>query len=87
MLRPEWNTLDLLFRNPELFLEFITWNCWKSRNLSYFLDKRTVRLVSGASLIFSAAKAQWLQVLQGLNISAKNSDGDFSETVVSRLFS
>ncbi|KAB1212065.1 hypothetical protein CJ030_MR5G024637 [Morella rubra] len=68
-------------KNPELLLEFITWNCWKSRNLSYFLDKRTVRLVSGASLIFSAAKAQWLQVLQGLNISAKNSDGDFSETV------
>ncbi|KAF3967417.1 hypothetical protein CMV_008584 [Castanea mollissima] len=67
--------------NVEPLLEFITWNHWKSRNLSYFLDKRTVRLVSGASLIFSAPKVQWIQVFQGLNISAKSSDNDFSETI------
>ncbi|XP_065624291.1 uncharacterized protein LOC111992210 [Quercus suber] len=67
--------------NVELLLDFITWNHWKSRNLSYFLDKRTVRLVSGASLIFSAPKIQWMQVFQGLNISAKSSDNDFSETI------
>nr|POE76456.1 hypothetical protein CFP56_56210 [Quercus suber] len=67
--------------NVEPLLEFITWNHWKSRNISYFLDKRTVRLVSGASLIFSAPKVQWIQVFQGLNISAKSSDNDFSETI------
>ncbi|XP_030935471.1 uncharacterized protein LOC115960658 isoform X1 [Quercus lobata] len=67
--------------NVEPLLEFITWNHWKSRNLSYFLDKRTVRLVSGASLIFSAPKVQWIQVFQGLNVSAKSSDNGFSETI------
>ncbi|KAM3683367.1 hypothetical protein ACJW31_12G142000 [Castanea mollissima] len=71
--------------NVEPLLEFITWNHWKSRNLSYFLDKRTVRLVSGASLIFSAPKVQWIQVFQGLNISAKSSDNDFSETIESSI--
>lgn len=74
-------------RNVEPLLEFITWNHWKSRNLSYFLDKRTIRLVSGASLIFSAPKVQWIQVFQGLIISAKSSDNDFSETIVSWLIS
>ncbi|KAM3731167.1 hypothetical protein ACB098_12G142200 [Castanea mollissima] len=71
--------------NVEPLLEFITWNHWKSRNLSYFLEKRTVRLVSGASLIFSAPKVQWIQVFQGLNISAKSSDNDFSETIESSI--
>lgn len=67
--------------NVEPLLEFITWNHWKSRHLSYFLDKRTVRLVSGASLIFSAPKVQWIQVFQGLNISAKSGDNDICETI------
>ncbi|XP_065874536.1 uncharacterized protein [Euphorbia lathyris] len=31
---------------------FITWNPWKSFNISYFLHTRTARLVSGASMIF-----------------------------------
>ncbi|KAL5715788.1 hypothetical protein ACHQM5_017562 [Ranunculus cassubicifolius] len=33
---------------------------------SIILDKRTVRLVSGAKLIFSAPKVQWLQVFERL---------------------
>jgi hypothetical protein len=77
--------LTFLFRNVDLLLEFITWKHWKSRSLSYYLDKRTVRLVSGASLIFSAPKVQWIQVFQGLNISAKSSENDSSEIIVSRL--
>lgn len=79
--------LLLFSRNVEPLLEFITWNHWKSRHLSYFLDKRTVRLVSGASLIFSAPKVQWIQVFQGLNISAKSGDNDICETIVSWLIS
>lgn len=67
--------------NVEMLLEFIIWKHWKSRSLSYFLDKRTIRLVSGASLIFSAPKVQWIQVFQGLNISAKSSEHDSSEII------
>ncbi|XP_035550592.1 uncharacterized protein LOC109010736 [Juglans regia] len=67
--------------NVELLLDLITWNHWKSRNLSYFIDKRTLRLVSGASLIFCGPKDQWMKVFQGLNISAERSDNDFSETI------
>ncbi|CAI9768716.1 unnamed protein product [Fraxinus pennsylvanica] len=58
----------------------VVWNQWRSRNLSYMLDKRTMRLVSGASLIFSAPKDQWIQILGRLNVSAETDD-DLSETI------
>ncbi|CAL5353589.1 unnamed protein product [Camellia sinensis] len=60
----------------EQLIEYDTWNCWKKGTLSYFLDKRTIRLVSGASMIFSAPKVQWVQVFERLNISAEASDDD-----------
>lgn len=63
-------------------VDFATWNCWKSKNLSYLLAKRTVRLVSGASMIFSAPKIQWEQMFQRMNISLKSSVDDFYETIV-----
>ncbi|XP_044493557.1 uncharacterized protein LOC123216938 isoform X2 [Mangifera indica] len=62
-------------------VDFVTWNCWKSRNFLYFLDMRTVRLASGASMIFSAPKSQWVQVFEQLHISAEGSDDDFSEII------
>lgn len=46
--------------------KFITWNRWKSRSLMYFLDKRTIRLVSGVSMIFSSQRSQWLQLFECL---------------------
>ncbi|XP_031402722.1 uncharacterized protein LOC116212302 isoform X1 [Punica granatum] len=46
--------------------EFITFNRWKSKNLLYFLDKRTIRLVSGVSMMFSSPKNQWLRVFECL---------------------
>lgn len=52
--------------------------------VSYFLDKRTIRLVSGASMIFSAPKMQWLQVFERLNTSADCKNDGLSEIVVSR---
>ncbi|KAL2540694.1 hypothetical protein Adt_01672 [Abeliophyllum distichum] len=61
-------------------VESVVWNHWRSRNLSYMLDRRTMRLVSGASLIFSDPKGQWVQILERLNVSAENDDNLF-ETI------
>eukprot|EP00257_Ricinus_communis_P020129 XP_015579290.1 uncharacterized protein LOC8266480 isoform X1 [Ricinus communis] len=62
--------------------DFITWNCWKSVNLSYFLQKRTIRLVAGASMIFSGPKLSWVQVFEQMNASAKcKEDNDLCETI------
>ncbi|KAE8662529.1 Detected protein of unknown function [Hibiscus syriacus] len=62
-------------------VDFVTWKQWKSRALSYFLDKRTIRLVSGASLIFSGANEQWRKIFGQLNISEKSSENDLYETI------
>lgn len=43
-----------------------------------------MRLVSGASLIFSAPKDKWIQILGRLNVSAETDD-DLSEIIVSPL--
>ncbi|KAL9685036.1 hypothetical protein QQ045_022482 [Rhodiola kirilowii] len=50
-------------------VEFSTWDNWRSKNMSYFLDKRTSRIVSGASMIFSVPKCQWVEVFDTLHIS------------------
>ncbi|CAH2046529.1 unnamed protein product [Thlaspi arvense] len=59
-------------------IELSTWNIWQSKGLSYFLSKRTLRLVSGVSLIFSAPKAQWTEVLRRL---AEKDDDIFIEKI------
>ncbi|XP_057480485.1 uncharacterized protein LOC130767594 isoform X2 [Actinidia eriantha] len=84
-----WKEVDHVLKHDkapqieEHFIEYNTWNCWKTRALSYFLDKRTIRLVSGASMIFSASEVQWAQVFEKLNISAETSDDDSRDTIVS----
>lgn len=62
-------------------IEYVTWNNWRSRNLSYFLDKNTIRLVSGSSMIFSSPKTQWLQVFERIDISATTFKDDLCETI------
>ncbi|KAE8660403.1 hypothetical protein F3Y22_tig00116951pilonHSYRG00044 [Hibiscus syriacus] len=74
-------TVPALLPIAEELVDFVTWNQWKSRALSYFLDKRTIRLVSGASLIFSGANKQWRKVFGQLNISEKSSEDDLHETI------
>lgn len=74
-----------MFRIVEQLVGFLTWNCWKSKNLSYFIDKRTIRMVSGASMIFSSPKVQWIQVFERLNMSTESRDDDLCETIVSLL--
>ncbi|KAJ6674374.1 FANCONI ANEMIA GROUP F PROTEIN FANCF [Salix viminalis] len=65
----------------EQLADFVTWNHWKSKMVSYFLDKRTIRLVSGASMMFSAPMMQWRQVFERLNTSADCNDDGSSEIV------
>lgn len=64
-------------------VDFVTWSHWKSRNLVYFLDMGTVRLVSGVSMIFSAPKFQRTQVFERLHISAEGRDDKLAEIIVS----
>ncbi|GMJ00745.1 hypothetical protein like AT5G44010 [Hibiscus trionum] len=73
-------TVPALLPTADAYVDFVTWNRWKSSALSYFLDKRTIRMVSGASLIFSAASEQWGKVFGQLNIS-ENSENDVYETI------
>ncbi|WCJ38200.1 hypothetical protein M5689_019273 [Euphorbia peplus] len=65
---------------------FITWNRWKSSNISYFLHMRTARLVSGAIMIFSTPKSSWKQVFERLNTSAKCRESNLHETMEILLF-
>nr|GMD20112.1 uncharacterized protein LOC109173736 [Ipomoea batatas] len=66
--------------SDEVPIDPITWNLLKSRNLSYLLDKRTIRLVSGANLILSAPEDQWVRVFGRLNISTE-AEHNLCETV------
>ncbi|CAK7349335.1 unnamed protein product [Dovyalis caffra] len=67
--------------DTEQLVDFVTWNNWKSKMVSYFLDKRTIKLVSGASMMFSAPKMQWLQVLERLTTSVDCKDDGLSEII------
>ncbi|KAI9180642.1 hypothetical protein LWI28_006878 [Acer negundo] len=60
-------------------VDYVTWNQRKSKNLLYFLNMRTIRLVSGASMILSAPTVQWVQLFQRLHISEQGNDDDLSE--------
>ncbi|CAH9093780.1 unnamed protein product [Cuscuta europaea] len=64
----------------EMPVDPFTWSHMRSRNLSYFLDKRTIRMVSGASLIFSAPEDQRANVFGRLSILTDD-DATFSEAV------
>ncbi|KAG6403106.1 hypothetical protein SASPL_135323 [Salvia splendens] len=66
------HSVEVYLRGEELPLESDYWNRWRARSLSYMLDKRTIRMISGASLIFSAPEGQWTQVLERLNLPAQN---------------
>ncbi|KAL7113168.1 hypothetical protein ACP275_04G046300 [Erythranthe tilingii] len=58
----------------ELPVDSIILSGWRSKTLSYMLDKRTIRLLSGASLICSAPEDQWAQTFERLDTSAENDD-------------
>lgn len=47
---------------------------------------RTVRLVSGASLIFSGTNAQWGKVFGQMNFSEECGNNDLLEAIVSLFY-
>nr|XP_018676734.1 PREDICTED: uncharacterized protein LOC103972912 isoform X3 [Musa acuminata subsp. malaccensis] len=59
MLVPEKNSLEgkpSTGNSPKSMSELFLWSQWRSRCLSYLVDNRTIRLLSGANLIFSTPK-------------------------------
>lgn len=50
--------------------------------MSYLLDERTIRIMSGANLIFSAPKEQWMRVFEPLKVSADSCRSGLVETMV-----
>ncbi|XP_064955487.1 uncharacterized protein LOC135607506 isoform X2 [Musa acuminata AAA Group] len=71
MLVPEKNSLEgkpSTGNSPKSMSELFLWSQWRSRCLSYLVDNRTIRLLSGANLIFSTPKVHWLQVLDPLKV-------------------
>ncbi|KAL3517731.1 hypothetical protein ACH5RR_020320 [Cinchona calisaya] len=62
--------LTTFMTTEERPVEPMIWSHWKSRSLSYLLGKRTIRLVSGANLLFSAPKHQWVQVIKRMDVPA-----------------
>ncbi|XP_076905879.1 uncharacterized protein LOC143561780 isoform X2 [Bidens hawaiensis] len=74
------NLNDGLLQEQQSHPTAYVWNHWRTRSLSYLLDKRTIRLVSGASMIFSAPKVQWAQVFERLDMSEED-NADLCETI------
>ncbi|KAI3741987.1 hypothetical protein L1987_59666 [Smallanthus sonchifolius] len=74
------NSNDGLLQEQQIHLTAYVWNHWRSRAISYLLDKRTIRLVFGASMIFSAPKVQWVQVFERLDMS-KEANANFCEAI------
>ncbi|XP_047334943.1 uncharacterized protein LOC124938534 isoform X2 [Impatiens glandulifera] len=72
-------------KREEDLMELVQKDEWKRRTLSYFLDKRTIRLISGASLIFSAPKVQWIQTFENLCAATKAHDDDNSLEMIEIL--
>ncbi|KAF8041639.1 hypothetical protein BT93_A0283 [Corymbia citriodora subsp. variegata] len=72
---------DTASRNKDQLEEVTIWYQWKTRSLMYFIDKRTIRLVSGASMMFAASQIQWLQVFERLNMSEGRNLGSLSDKI------
>ena len=79
-----WFCLNIAPRTEERPVEPAVWSQWKLRSLSYLLNKRTIRLVSGAALLFSAPKQQWIQVIERMAVLADTDE--FYEKIVSRVY-
>uniref|UniRef100_A0A0E0K6S8 HTH myb-type domain-containing protein n=1 Tax=Oryza punctata TaxID=4537 RepID=A0A0E0K6S8_ORYPU len=52
--------------------KFILWKQWRAKCLSYLLDERTIRIMSGANLIFNAPKEQWMGLFEPLKDSSQS---------------
>ncbi|RLM78926.1 uncharacterized protein C2845_PM12G30680 [Panicum miliaceum] len=59
--------------------EFLMWKQWRAKCLAYLLDDRTIRIMSGASLIFKAPKEQWMKVFEPLKSFEESSKNGLVE--------
>ncbi|XP_078152977.1 fanconi anemia group F protein (FANCF) isoform X1 [Carex rostrata] len=57
--------------SSEMIEELLGWKEWRTRCLSYMLNKRTIKIQSGANLIFAAPKEQWMKVFEHLIVSSE----------------
>ncbi|KAJ1281591.1 hypothetical protein BS78_04G317400 [Paspalum vaginatum] len=63
----------------QMINEFFMWKQWRANCLSYLLDERTIRILSGATLIFKAPKEQWMKVFEPLKSVAESSQSGLVE--------
>jgi len=62
--------------------ELLIWKQWRAKCLSYLLDERTIRILSGASLIFKAPKEQWMKVFEPLKSFEESCQNGLVEIMV-----
>ncbi|XP_062221582.1 uncharacterized protein LOC133920943 isoform X2 [Phragmites australis] len=72
-------------KTSQMIDEFVLWKQWRAKCLSYLLDERTVRIVSGARLIFRAPKEQWMRVFEPLKGSTESCQSDLVEIMYADL--
>ncbi|KAM3223741.1 hypothetical protein ACQJBY_057234 [Aegilops geniculata] len=68
-------------RKSQTIENFLWWKQWRGRCLSYLLDERTIRIVSGSSFIFSAPKEQWMKVFEPLTVSVDSCQSGLVEVM------
>ncbi|XP_037454010.1 uncharacterized protein LOC119324329 isoform X1 [Triticum dicoccoides] len=71
----------VICRKSQIIDQFLLWKQWRGRCLSYLLDERTVRIVSGSSFIFSAPKEQWMKVFEPLKVSVDSCQSGLVEVM------
>ncbi|AQK55496.1 (Csu525(RpL17)), mRNA [Zea mays] len=68
-------------KTSQMIDEFLMWKQWRAKCLSYLLDQRTIRVLSGASLIFKAPKEQWMKVFEPLKSIEETCHSGLVETM------
>uniref|UniRef100_A0ACD5ZD64 Uncharacterized protein n=1 Tax=Avena sativa TaxID=4498 RepID=A0ACD5ZD64_AVESA len=71
----------LITKKSQIVDKFLLWKQWRQRCLSYLLDERTIRIVSGANFIFSAPKEQWMKMFEPLKVSIDSSQSGLVEVM------
>jgi hypothetical protein len=72
-------------RESQMVDKFLVRKKWRGKCLSYLIDERTIRILSGSNFIFSAPKKQWMKMFEPLKVSADSSRSGLVEVMVSIL--
>ncbi|KQK01318.1 uncharacterized protein LOC100826137 isoform X2 [Brachypodium distachyon] len=68
-------------KKSQMIDKLLLWKQWRGQCLSYLLDERTIRIVSGSSFIFSAPKEQWMKVFEPLKGSVDSCQSGLTEVM------